>query len=90
MNSLHQIVLAIRPWSHEQDMDVMTTRITGMSTDGITWGATHVVDIGYGVRELHIAIVCDTSITSIDSLLEELLSMEDLISQVSITLWNST
>lgn len=88
MSSLQQVVLAIRPWDHEQDINLLTDRINGISLDGITWGASHASDIGYGVKELHIAAACDTAVTSIDTLLELIIAMEDAVSQASVTLWN--
>lgn len=83
-----QVLFAIRPWTHEQDMSEITEMISSMKTEGITLGASTIVDVGYEVKELLQTMLIDEDLISVEQLLDDFISATDLISQVSIRLWN--
>lgn len=88
VRSLSQVLFAIRPWSHEQDMMQLTTSVVNLQINGVLWGANTTEDVGYGVRDLLITAVIDENVISLDEVMEYLLAQEDMISQVNIRLWN--
>lgn len=82
-----QILFAIRPWDSEQNMDILMNAILNIPISGVKWGAYTTETIGFEIRELLLTASLSNDISS-DDVIKELINLDDLISQVSIRLYN--
>lgn len=88
LSNLSQVVFAIRPWDHEQEMSQLMVTILGLNLDGVTWGATTTENVGYEIRDLILTAVIDEGRISIDNIIEAFIDLDDIISRVDVRLWN--
>jgi len=66
------IVLDVRPWDDTTDMKALEEEVRAIHKDGLLWGASKLVPIGFGIRKLQItAVIEDAKVESMDSILEE-------------------
>ena len=50
------VLLDCKPWDDETDMDVMLTEIKKIEMDGLLWGASKLVPVGYGISKLQVIL----------------------------------
>jgi elongation factor 1-beta len=55
------VTLDVKPWDDETDMDALEKAVRSIEQDGLVWGASKLVAIGYGIRKLQITIVIGES-----------------------------
>jgi elongation factor 1-beta len=53
----------VKPWDDETDMQAMEDAVRAVEMDGLVWGASKLVPIGYGIRKIQITLVVGTSVT---------------------------
>merc|ERR1711981_1097483 len=46
------VVLDCKPWDDETDMDAMLKQVKTIQKDGLVWGASKLVPVGYGIHKL--------------------------------------
>merc|ERR1711937_203145 len=46
------VLLDIKPWDDETDMDKMLKSVKTIEMDGLLWGASKLVPVGYGISKL--------------------------------------
>lgn len=61
----------------ETDMKKLEENVRSVNKDGLVWGASKLVAVGYGVKKLQINLVVEDEKISIDELQEELAEDED-------------
>lgn len=88
VGSLSQVLFAVRPWESTQEMSQLIIAVIGIQRNGLTWGATTTEVVGFGISELLITAVIDTDKVSIDTILEDLVSLDSIISRVEIRMLN--
>jgi elongation factor 1-beta len=49
--------MEVKPWDDETDMKALEESVRSISMDGLVWGASKLVPIGYGIRKLQITLV---------------------------------
>ncbi|CAL1300498.1 unnamed protein product [Larinioides sclopetarius] len=82
------VVLDVKPWSDETDMKELEVAVRKIQMDGLTWGASKLVPLAYGIRKLQIiATVVDDKV-SVDWLQESIEEIEDLVQSVDIAAFN--
>merc|ERR1712019_33930 len=64
------VLLDIKPWDDETDMNEMLKQVKTIEMDGLVWGASKLVPVGYGINKLSIMIVVEDAKVSIDELQE--------------------
>ncbi len=47
----------MKPWDDETDMVALEAVVRSIEQDGLVWGASKLVPIGYGIRKLQITLV---------------------------------
>lgn len=47
----------VKPWDDETDMKALEESVRSIEQDGLVWGASKLVAIGYGIKKLQITIV---------------------------------
>jgi len=77
-----------RPWDDETDMKAMETQVRTIVMDGLVWGASKLVPVGYGINKLQIMCVVEDDKVSIDQLQEEIQNFEDFVQSVDIAAFN--
>lgn len=82
------IVLDVKPWDDETDMKEMEKHVRSIEMDGLVWGASKLVPVGYGINKLQIMCVVEDAKVSIDLLTETIEKFEDFVQSVDIAAFN--
>jgi len=82
------IVLDVKPWDDETDMAEMEKAVRTIQSDGLLWGVSKLVPVGYGIKKLQIGCVVEDDKVSIDWLTEEIQNFEELVQSVDIAAFN--
>jgi len=82
------IVLDVKPWDDETDMKEMETKVRSIQMDGLIWGASKLVAVGYGIHKLQIMCVVEDEKVSVDLLVEQIQEFEDFVQSVDIAAFN--
>ncbi|PVD29703.1 hypothetical protein C0Q70_08959 [Pomacea canaliculata] len=82
------IILEVKPWDDETDMKEMEKNVRSVATDGLVWGASKLVPVGYGINKLQINCVVEDDKVGTDFLEEEITKFEDLVQSVDIVAFN--
>ncbi|CAG0915966.1 unnamed protein product [Notodromas monacha] len=71
------ILLDVKPWDDETDMQAMEEAVRSIKHDGLLWGASKFVPLAYGIKKLTIGCVVEDEHVSVDWLQEEIEKIED-------------
>ena len=82
------IVLDVKPWDDETDMKEMENKVRTIAMDGLVWGASKLVPVGYGIKKLQIMCIVEDDKVSVDQLTEEIQNFEDFVQSVDIAAFN--
>ncbi|KAH8889454.1 hypothetical protein GQ53DRAFT_723059 [Thozetella sp. PMI_491] len=47
------VIIDIKPWDDTTDLTALETLVRGIEKDGLVWGASKLVPIGFGIQKLH-------------------------------------
>merc|ERR1712147_79552 len=78
------VLFDVKPWDDETDMDEMLKNCKPIEMDGLLWGASKFVPIGYGIKKLQLMAVVEDAKVSIDELQEKMCEFEDFIQSVDV------
>ncbi|CAG8683820.1 2428_t:CDS:2 [Cetraspora pellucida] len=53
------VCLDVKPWEDTTDLDEMEKLVRGVTLDGLVWGASKLIPIGYGIKKLQISCVVE-------------------------------
>lgn len=62
--------------------------VRSIEMDGLLWGASKLVPVGYGINKLQIATVVEDEKVSIEELQEKIEAFEDFVQSVDIAAFN--
>lgn len=79
------VLLDIKPWDDETDMDKMLECAKTIQKEGLVWGAHKLVPVGYGIKKLQLMCVVEDEKVSIDELCEQIQEFEDFVQSVDIS-----
>ncbi|XP_017782793.1 PREDICTED: elongation factor 1-beta'-like [Nicrophorus vespilloides] len=82
------IVLDVKPWDDETDMKEMEKNVRTIVMDGLVFGASKLVPVGYGINKLQVMCVVEDEKCSVDALIEEIEKFEDFVQSVDIAAFN--
>lgn len=82
------ILLDIKPWDDETDMVEVERLVRSVECDGLTWGASKLIKVAYGILKLQISCVVEDDKVGTDFLEEEITKFEDHIQSVDIAAFN--
>uniref|UniRef100_A0A8C7A6I6 Translation elongation factor EF1B beta/delta subunit guanine nucleotide exchange domain-containing protein n=1 Tax=Neovison vison TaxID=452646 RepID=A0A8C7A6I6_NEOVI len=77
------ILLDVKPWDDETDMAQLEACVRSIQLDGLIWGGSKLVPVGYGIRKLQIQCVVEDDKVGTD-LLEEITKFEEHVQSVGI------
>ncbi|KAK9154564.1 hypothetical protein Sjap_002044 [Stephania japonica] len=72
------VLLDVKPWDDETDMKKLEEAIRSVELPGLLWGASKLVPVGYGIKKLQIMMTIVDDLVSVDSLIEERLTVEPI------------
>ncbi|XP_051045098.1 elongation factor 1-delta isoform X2 [Phodopus roborovskii] len=82
------ILLDVKPWDDETDMAQLETCVRSIRLDGLVWGGSKLVPVGYGIRKLQIQCVVEDDKVGTDLLEEEITKFEEHVQSVDIAAFN--
>ena len=82
------VLLDVKPWDNETDMDAMLKSVKTIEMDGLLWGASKLVPVGYGIKKLQVMCVVEDAKVSIDELQEKISEFEDFVQSVDVAAMN--
>merc|ERR1712051_245785 len=82
------VLLDIKPWDDETDMGEMLKCAKSISKEGLVWGASKLVPVGYGINKLQLMCVVEDEKVSIEELSEQMCEFEDYIQSVDVAAMN--
>lgn len=82
LNNLHLVLTNIL--DDETDMKELEAHVRSIEKDGLVWGASTLVPIGYGIKKLQINLVVEDDKISLDELQEEIAEFEDHVQSSDI------
>jgi len=82
------IILDVKPWDDETDMNEVERLVRTISCDGLKWGASKFAKIAYGITKLQITCVVEDDKVGTDFLEEEICAFEDHVQSVDIAAFN--
>jgi len=78
------VTLEVKPWDDETDMKALEESVRSIEVDGLVWGASKLVPIGYGIRKLQITLVVEDEKVSLDEPQEKIAEFEDHVQSSDI------
>jgi len=82
------VILDVKPWDDETSMKELENAVRSITMDGLLWGSSKLVPVGYGIQKLQIATVVEDDKVSIDELQEKIEAFEDFVQSVDIAAFN--
>merc|ERR1712123_559253 len=82
------VLFDVKPWDDETDHAEMLKACKSIEMDGLVWGASKLVPIGYGIKKLQLMAVVEDAKVSIDEMQEKMCEFEDFIQSVDIAAMN--
>ncbi|KAK4560406.1 hypothetical protein LTR86_005602 [Recurvomyces mirabilis] len=73
------VTLDVKPWDDETDMKQLEGAVRGIEKDGLVWGGSKLVAVGFGIKKLQINLVIEDEKISLDELQEEIEGFEDYV-----------
>ncbi len=70
----------IDQWDDETEMSKLEECVRSVQMDGLLWGASKLVPVGYGIKKLQISCVVEDDKVGTDILEEEITKFEDYVS----------
>eukprot|EP00158_Paraphelidium_tribonemae_P000737 Partr_v1_DN23298_c0_g1_i1_m35313 putative Eukaryotic translation elongation factor 1 delta (Guanine nucleotide exchange protein) len=78
------IVLDVKPWDDETDMNALEAGVRAIEMEGLLWGASKFVAIGYGIKKLQISCVVEDDKVATDDLDDKIMALEDYVQSVDV------
>ncbi|KAM9796966.1 eukaryotic translation elongation factor 1 delta b (guanine nucleotide exchange protein) isoform 4-T4 [Syngnathus typhle] len=82
------ILLDVKPWDDETDMGELERCVRSVKADGLLWGMSKLVPVGYGINKLQISCVVEDDKVGTDMLEEEITKFEDYVQSVDVAAFN--
>jgi elongation factor 1-beta len=73
------VTLAVKPWDDETDLDAMEKEVRALTEDGLVWGASKKVPVGYGVSMIQFTLVIEDDKVSLEELQEKIAEIEEYV-----------
>lgn len=82
------ILLDVKPWDDETDMAKLEECVRSVAMDGLLWGQSKLVPVGYGIKKLQIGCVVEDDKVGTDLLEEAITAFEDFVQSVDVAAFN--
>ncbi|KAK6500465.1 Translation elongation factor 1 beta [Arthrobotrys musiformis] len=78
------VTLDVKPWDDETDMAELEANVRAIEKDGLVWGASQLVAIGFGIKKLQINLVVEDEKVSLDELQQQIEEDEDHVQSTDV------
>ncbi|KAI9857415.1 MAG: Translation elongation factor 1 beta [Vezdaea acicularis] len=78
------VTLDVKPWDDETDMKELEAAVRGIEMDGLVWGASKLVAVGFGIKKLQINLVVEDDKVSLDELQAKIEEAEDHVQSTDV------
>ena len=82
------VLLDVKPWDDETDHAEMLKAVKSIEMDGLVWGASKLLPIGYGIKKLQVICVVEDDKVSIEELQEKIEAFEDYVQSCDVNAMN--
>jgi len=82
------IILDVKPWDDETDLNEMEAAIRLIETEGLLWGKAERKPVAFGIFKLVISAVVEDDKVSVDWMEEKITELEDYVQSVDIAAFN--
>ncbi|EGF83761.1 hypothetical protein BATDEDRAFT_8958 [Batrachochytrium dendrobatidis JAM81] len=82
------IILDVKPWDDETDLAKLEEGVRAITMDGLLWGGSKLVPIGYGIKKLQITCVVEDDKVGTDDLNDNIMALEDYCQSVDTVAFN--
>ncbi|KAI4092725.1 MAG: hypothetical protein L6R37_007531 [Teloschistes peruensis] len=78
------VTMDVKPWDDETDMKELEQNLRAIEIDGLTWGASTLVPLAFGIKKLQVNLVVEDEKVSIDDLQQQIESDEDHVQSTDV------
>jgi len=78
------VTLDVKPWDDETPMKELEAAVRAIEQDGLVWGASKLVPVGFGINKLQINLVIEDEKVSTTDLQEQIEGFEDYVQSTDI------
>ncbi|TLD23238.1 hypothetical protein PspLS_07558 [Pyricularia sp. CBS 133598] len=78
------VTLDIKPWDDETNMVELEAAVRAIDQDGLVWGASKLVPVGYGVSKLQMTLVVEDDKVGVTELQEQIEELEDYVQSTDV------
>jgi len=83
------VILDVKIWEPEQDLDELASRIIKIEKDGLLWKTEYKLqDVAFGIKKITIGCVVEDEKVSVDDIIDELQEWENDVQSVDIVAFN--
>ncbi len=76
--------IANRVLDDETDMKELEKAVRSIEKDGLVWGASKLVAVGFGIKKLQINIIIEDDKVGVDDLQEQIQEFEDFVQSTDV------
>lgn len=78
------VTMDVKPWDDETDMKELEAAVRSIQKDGLVWGASKLVPVGFGIKKLQINLIIEDDKVGLGDLEEEIQEFEDFVQSTDI------
>ncbi|KAL4942326.1 hypothetical protein BDV06DRAFT_192369 [Aspergillus oleicola] len=78
------VTMEVKPWDDETNLEEMEANVRAIEKDGLVWGASKLVAVGFGIKKLQINLVVEDEKISIDELQQQIEEDEDHVQSTDV------
>uniref|UniRef100_M4B847 Translation elongation factor EF1B beta/delta subunit guanine nucleotide exchange domain-containing protein n=1 Tax=Hyaloperonospora arabidopsidis (strain Emoy2) TaxID=559515 RepID=M4B847_HYAAE len=84
-----QVVIEVKPWEAETDLEELAAKIKALPIEGLTWGEGHkLVPVAFGIKKLLVQCVIIDELVLMDDITDAIESFEDYVQSVDVASMN--
>ncbi|KAK5073724.1 hypothetical protein LTS08_002178 [Lithohypha guttulata] len=78
------VTMDVKPWDDETDLEQLKASVLSVEMDGLVWGASKWVPVGFGIKKLQVNLVVEDDKVSLDELQQKIEEFEDYVQSTDI------
>jgi elongation factor 1-beta len=78
------VTMDVKPWDDETDMKELEANVRAIEQDGLVWGASTLIAVGFGIKKLQINLVVEDEKVSLEDLQNKIEEDEDHVQSTDI------
>jgi len=83
-----QIIIDVKPWDDSTPMDKLEKAVRAIELDGLAWGQSKLVPVGFGIKKLQIVAVVIDDLVSTDDLEERITALDEYVQSMDVDSFN--